>query len=34
MVLTEPDAGSDVGAAITKAVAVDEAENLFHIEGV
>ena len=34
MVLTEPDAGSDVGAGITKAIAVDEEAGLYHIEGV
>ncbi len=34
MVLTEPDAGSDVGAGTTKAVAVDEAAGVYHIEGV
>ena len=34
MVLTEPDAGSDVGAGITKAIAVDEESGLYHIEGV
>jgi alkylation response protein AidB-like acyl-CoA dehydrogenase len=34
MVLTEPDAGSDVGAGTTRAVAVDEAAGVYHIEGV
>jgi len=34
MVLTEPDAGSDVGAAVTKAIAVDEAAGVYHLEGV
>jgi alkylation response protein AidB-like acyl-CoA dehydrogenase len=34
MVLTEPDAGSDVGAGSTKAIAVDEAAGIYHIEGV
>ena len=34
MVLTEPDAGSDVGSGITKAIAVDEAHGVYHIEGV
>ncbi len=34
MVLTEPDAGSDVGAGTTKAIAVDEESGLYHIEGV
>jgi alkylation response protein AidB-like acyl-CoA dehydrogenase len=34
MVLTEPDAGSDVGAGVTKAVAVDEGAGVYHIEGV
>jgi alkylation response protein AidB-like acyl-CoA dehydrogenase len=34
MVLTEPDAGSDVGAGTTLAVAVDEAAGVFHLEGV
>jgi alkylation response protein AidB-like acyl-CoA dehydrogenase len=34
MVLTEPDAGSDVGAGITKAIAVDEDKGIYHIEGV
>ncbi|MPZ53408.1 MAG: acyl-CoA dehydrogenase, partial [Acidimicrobiia bacterium] len=32
MVLTEPDAGSDVGAGTTKAVHVDG--NVYHLEGV
>jgi alkylation response protein AidB-like acyl-CoA dehydrogenase len=32
MVLTEPDAGSDVGAGTTRAVQVDG--NLYHLEGV
>ncbi len=34
MVLTEADAGSDVGAGTTKAIAVDEANGVYHIEGV
>jgi len=34
MVLTEPDAGSDVGAGTTKAVPVDEEAGIYHIEGV
>jgi alkylation response protein AidB-like acyl-CoA dehydrogenase len=34
MVLTEPDAGSDVGAGITKATPVDEENGVYHIEGV
>ena len=39
MVLTEPDAGSDVGAGVTKAVQVeengpDDLGSLWHIEGV
>ncbi len=34
MVLTEPDAGSDVGAATTRAVPVDEAGHVYHLEGV
>ncbi len=34
MVLTEPDAGSDVGAATTKAIPVDEENGIYHIEGV
>ncbi len=34
MVLTEPDAGSDVGAGTTKAIAVDEAAGVYHLEGV
>ena len=34
MVLTEPDAGSDVGAGVTRAVAVDEAAGVYHLEGV
>lgn len=34
MVLTEPDAGSDVGAGITKAIPVDEDAGIYHIEGV
>ena len=34
MVLTEPDAGSDVGAGTTKAIAVDESAGIYHIEGV
>ena len=34
MVLTEPDAGSDVGAGTTKAVTVDEESGIYHIEGV
>ena len=34
MVLTEPDAGSDVGAGTTKAIAVDEERGIYHIEGV
>ena len=34
MVLTEPDAGSDVGAGTTKAIAVDEEAGIYHIEGV
>ncbi len=32
MVLTEPDAGSDVGAGVTKAIQVDG--DTFHLEGV
>ncbi len=32
MVLTEPDAGSDVGAGVTKAVQVDQ--HIYHLEGV
>ena len=34
MVLTEADAGSDVGAATTKAIVVDEANGIYHIDGV
>ena len=34
MVLTEPDAGSDVGAGLTKAIAVDEEAGVYHLEGV
>ena len=34
MVLTEPDAGSDVGAGTTKAIPVDESKGVYHIEGV
>ncbi|MDJ0962003.1 MAG: acyl-CoA dehydrogenase [Acidimicrobiia bacterium] len=34
MVLTEPDAGSDVGAGTTKAIAIDEEQGIYHIEGV
>ena len=34
MVLTEPDAGSDVGAGTTKAIAVDSDGGVYHIEGV
>ncbi|MDJ0925339.1 MAG: acyl-CoA dehydrogenase [Acidimicrobiia bacterium] len=34
MVLTEPDAGSDVGAGTTKAIPVDEEQGVYHIEGV
>ncbi len=34
MVLTEPDAGSDVGAGTTKAIAVDEENGVYHLEGV
>jgi len=34
MVLTEADAGSDVGAGTTKAIAVDEEKGIYHIEGV
>ena len=34
MVLTEADAGSDVGAAATKAIVVDEANGIYHIDGV
>ncbi len=34
MVLTEPDAGSDVGAGVTKAIPVDEENGVYHIEGV
>lgn len=34
MVLTEPDAGSDVGAGTTKAIPVDEEAGVYHIEGV
>ena len=32
MVLTEPDAGSDVGAGVTKAIRVDD--TTYHLEGV
>ncbi|HEX5695461.1 MAG TPA: acyl-CoA dehydrogenase family protein, partial [Acidimicrobiia bacterium] len=32
MILTEPDAGSDVGAAVTKAI--DMGDGMWHIEGV
>ena len=34
MVLTEPDAGSDVGAGTTKAIPVDEEAGVYHLEGV
>lgn len=34
MVLTEPDAGSDVGAGLTKAIPVDEEQGIYHLEGV
>jgi hypothetical protein len=34
MVLTEPDAGSDVGAGTTKAIPVDEEAGIYHLEGV
>ena len=34
MVLTEADAGSDVGAGTTKAIPVDEEKGIYHIEGV
>ncbi len=34
MVLTESEAGSDVGASVTKAIPVDEAKGIYHIEGV
>jgi len=34
MVLTEPDAGSDVGAGVTKALPVDEERGVYHIQGV
>ncbi len=34
MVLTEADAGSDVGAGTTKAIPVDEENGVYHIEGV
>ena len=34
MVLTEPDAGSDVGAGVTKAIPVDEDAGIYHLEGV
>ena len=34
MVLTEPDAGSDVGAGTTKAIAIDESAGVYHLEGV
>jgi len=34
MVLTEPDAGSDVGAGTTKAIPVDEDAGIYHLEGV
>ena len=34
MVLTEPDAGSDVGAGTSKAIAVDEEQGIYHLEGV
>ena len=34
MVLTEPDAGSDVGAGVTKATPVDEEAGIYHLEGV
>jgi alkylation response protein AidB-like acyl-CoA dehydrogenase len=34
MVLTEPDAGSDVGAGTSRAVAVDEENGVYHLEGV
>jgi len=34
MVLTEPDAGSDVGAGLTKAIPVDEERGIYHLEGV
>ena len=34
MVLTEPDAGSDVGAGTTKAIPIDESAHVYHLEGV
>ena len=34
MVLTESDAGSDVGAGTSKAIAVDEEKGIYHLEGV
>jgi hypothetical protein len=34
MVLTEADAGSDVGAGSTKAIPVDEEAGIYHLEGV
>jgi alkylation response protein AidB-like acyl-CoA dehydrogenase len=34
MVLTEPDAGSDVGAGTTKAIPVDEENGVYHLEGI
>ncbi len=34
MVLTEPDAGSDVGSGTTKAIPVDEEAGIYHLEGV
>jgi hypothetical protein len=34
MVLTEPDAGSDVGAGTTKAIPVNEEAGIYHLEGV
>jgi hypothetical protein len=34
MVLTEADAGSDVGAGATKATPVDEEAGIYHLEGV
>ena len=34
MVLTEPDAGSDVGAGVTRATPVDEENGVYHLEGV
>jgi hypothetical protein len=34
MMLTEPDAGSDVGAGTTVAIPVDESAGVYHLEGV